>query len=296
MPAPEMMTTREVAAYLRVKERKVYDLVRGGRIPCSRVTGKWLFPKSLIELWVAQGMEGRGALTPPPPPPVVAGSHDPLLDWCLRESGSELALHPGGSLDGLQRLAAGKALVAGVHVLDPESGTYNLPLIERHLAGAPVIAIRWASRRQGLVVAAGNPLGIAGIADLEARGVRVVQRQDEAGSQILLNHLLAEAGLDATRLDLLPHPARGELDLALAVAQDKADAGLAIEAVARQLGLDFVPLSEERYDLVLGRRDYFEPPIQHLLAFARTPTFAARAAELAGYDVSALGEVVYNGP
>jgi excisionase family DNA binding protein len=295
MPTPEMMSTREVAAYLRIKERKVYDLIRTGGIPCSRVTGKWLFPKPLIDLWVAQGVEGRVAIAATPPP-VAAGSHDPLLEWALGESRSELALLPGGSLDGLRRLAAGKALVAGLHVLDPDSGAYNVPLIEQELAGTPVVAIHWAVRRQGLVVAAGNPLNIRAIADLEARDARVVQRQDEAGSQILLRHLLAGAGVDAAKLALLPQPARGEMDLALAVSEGKADAGLAIETVAHQLGLDFVPLRDERYDLVMARRDYFEPSIQRLLTFTRTAAFQTRAAELAGYDVSALGEVAYNGP
>ncbi len=290
-----MMTTREVAAYLRIKERKVYDLVRGRRIPCSRVTGKWLFPRQLIDLWVAEGVEGAAQSVARPAPPVVAGSHDPLLDWCLRESGSELAMLPGGSLDGLDRLAAGKALVAAVHVLDAASGSYNVPLVRQRLPGLPVVIIHWAVRRQGLVLAAGNPLGIGGLADLADKPARVVQRQDEAGSQILFRHLLERAGIDRGGLELIPQPARSEMDLALAVHEGKADAGLAIEAVARQLKLEFLPLAQERYELVLRRRDYFEAPFQDLLDFVRGPEFRARAPELAGYDTGAMGAVVYNG-
>ncbi|MEX0758629.1 MAG: helix-turn-helix domain-containing protein, partial [Tistlia sp.] len=108
--ASELMTTREVADYLRLKERRIYELVRQRAIPCTRVTGKWLFPKPLIDLWLSRHLEG----SPPAsaPPPVVAGSQDPLLDWAVRESGCGLALLPGGSLDGLARLARGEALAA----------------------------------------------------------------------------------------------------------------------------------------------------------------------------------------
>ncbi len=293
------MTTREVAEYLRIKERKVYELVREGRIPCSRVTGKWLFPRPLVDLWLARATELPDGLPPEAvagqaPPPVVAGSHDPLLDWALRQSGSDLALLPGGSLDGLARLAAGEAMVAGLHVLDDESGAYNLPVIAQALAGRPVVAIEWARRRQGLVVAPDNPLGIASIADLAARKARIVPRQQEAGSQILFLHLLGRAGLALEDLNLIAEPARSETDLALAVLEGRADAGLAIEAAARQHRLGFVPLHEERYDLVMARRDYFEPPVQQLMAFVRSRPFADRAREMRGYDVSGVGRVVMN--
>ncbi len=102
----DMMTTREVAEYLRIKERKVYDLVKARRIPCTRVTGKWLFPRPLIDAWVSRS---AAAVTPPAPPPVIAGSHDPLLEWCLNQAGAGLAMLPGGSLHGIERLAAGDA-------------------------------------------------------------------------------------------------------------------------------------------------------------------------------------------
>jgi len=290
-----MMTTREVAAYLRIKERKVYDLVKSGRVPCTRAAGKWLFPKQLVELWLLESTRPRpGAGRARRPPPVIAGSHDPLLEWCLKEAGAGLALLPGGSLDGIERLAAGEAAVCGLHVIDPDTGGYNVAVIKRALAGLDVVAITWAWRVQGLVVAPGNPLGLGGLADLRAKGARVVRRQDEAGSQLLLVHLLAEAGLALDDLALTSAPARGETDLALAVLEGKADAGLAVAAVARQLRLDFVPLHRERYDLVMRRRDYFEPPMQALLAFTRGDAFAARAEELGGYDRIELGAVAHN--
>ena len=289
----DMMNTREVAEYLRIKQRKVYDLVKARRIPCTRVTGKWLFPRALIDAWVSHGAAALGPAVAAPPP-VVAGSHDPLLEWCLNQAGSGLAMLPGGSLDGLQRLAAGEAAICALHVFDAASGEYNLPLLRESLGGLGVVAVEWAWRDQGLVVAEGNPLGIAGLADL--RGRRVATRQAEAGSHILFGHLLAEAGIAAAELELAAEPARSETELAMMVLEGKVDAGLAVAAVARQLKLGFVPLTRERCDLVMRRRDYFEPPFQALLAFTRGDAFAAHAAGLGGYDIAALGSVVYNGP
>ncbi len=293
--ARKMMSTREVAEYLRIKQRKVYDLVRAKKIPCSRVTGKWLFPKDLIDRWVAQNTEYGATVAERAVAPVVAGSHDPLLDWAVRESSCGLAVLPGGSLDGLRRLARREAMLAGLHVLDPETGIYNIPVIEDALGGQDIVVIEWARRDQGLVVAPGNPLGITAPKDLATRKARIVPRQSESGSQILLVHLLAKAGLGLRDLNLVVRPALSESDLALAIVEGKADAGLAVAAVARQFRLDFVPLHRERFDLVLRRRDYFEPPVQALLAFAGSPALVARASELGGYDVTALGRVVWNG-
>jgi excisionase family DNA binding protein len=292
-----MMNVREVADYLNIKQRKVYDLVRLGRIPCSRVTGKWLFPQDLIDRWVA-GSVALEAEEPAAqqPPPVVAGSHDPLLEWSLRESDCGLALMPGGSLNGLRRVLAAEALACGMHVLDGRSGEYNVPALRAAQGGRGLVAIEWAWRRQGLVLPADNPLGIASIADLRAKRPRIVQREPEAGTSVLLALLLAREGMDPGELSLLPQVARSQTDVGLAVLEGRADAGLAVEAVARQLRLAFVPLHRERYDLVVDRRAYFEPPFQALLAFARSQPFRDRAQALGGYDVSALGTVRFNGP
>jgi excisionase family DNA binding protein len=137
----DMMNTREVAAYLRIKERKVYDLVKTGKIPCTRVTGKWLFPKTVIDLWVIQNLSHKGdPAVVPAPPPIIAGSHDPLLDWAVRESGSGLALMFGGSLDGLRRFAAGDAIKSLMTVWKTS----------RFTAGRPDCAYRRSCGRSGI--------------------------------------------------------------------------------------------------------------------------------------------------
>lgn len=295
MPVGDLLNTKEVAAYLRIKERKVYELLKDKSIPASRVTGKWLFDKDRIDEWLAAGIEGdhgdgHGA---PNRPPIVAGSADPLLEWALRESGSGLALNAGGSLDGLARYRAGEAMACGMHVR-ADDGSYNVEVVrDAGIRGA--VLIHWAQREQGVVVAPGNPKGITGIADLKTKGARMVRRQDGAGSRILFDQLVADAGMDPSDLDTVAQPAHSETELALAVSEGKADAGLCVADAARQYRLDFIALTRERYDLLVNRCEYFEPGFQALLAFTRTEAFAQRVGEMAGYDVSDLGTVVFNG-
>jgi putative molybdopterin biosynthesis protein len=288
----QLMNTKEVAEYVRLKERSVYNLVAMQRIPFTRVTGKLLFPKVLIDSWLLDQAEGVPTIALLPH--VIAGSHDPLLEWAVRESGSELALLFDGSLAGLERLAQRRAVASGLHVIDSDTKTYNVPQVRARLPREPVVVLEWAWREQGLIVAADNPLGIERLADLN--GVRFAARQPEAGSRLLLDHLLRTEGLGPETVHADGPPLRTETDVALAVSEGRADAGLGIAAVARQLNLDLVPLTRERYDLLIWRRAYFEPPLQRLLAFCASAAFAAKAENLGGYDVSGLGRVHHNGP
>jgi putative molybdopterin biosynthesis protein len=295
---PEMMDTHQVASYLRIKERKVYELLKDRRIPCTRVTGKWLFPKVEIDAWLKR----NSASSPTSPsrsgsvPMVFAGSHDPLLEWCLREMGGGLAVMPGSSSDGLARLVAGEAAVAGIHLFDPDSADYNVTQVRQAASECNAVLVEWAWRRQGLVVATGNPLEIASLADLVRTRARIVMRQDGAGSRLLFEHLLREAGIGLDQLTAVGVPVRSETDVGLAIIEGSGDAGLAVASVANSLRLGFVPLARERFDLLIDRHAYFEPPVQTLLAFARTAEFAAKAEALGGYDISGIGSIRWNAP
>ena len=302
MPAeaaqPTYLTTREVAELLRVKERKVYDLAASGGIPCRKVTGKLLFPRAEIETWLAAGAGGEAAWTSlaprSAPANIAAGSHDPLLDWAIRESGSGLATFFDGSLDGLARLQAGEAALAGLHVYEPQRQDWNLAHVREALGTAPVVLVEWAKRQQGLLLGETLKGKVASVADLAGR--RVVRRQSSAGGGLLLDFLLAEAGLGAGQVAFLDEVARTETEAAASVAAGQAEAAPGLQAMARQFGLDFLPTLEERFDLVVDRHAWFEPPFQRLLAFCASATFAAKAAELGGYDLSGHGRVVWNAP
>ena len=221
-----------------------------------------------------------------------------ILYWSgvWRESACQLALMPGGSIDGLERLSAGEAMLSGLHVYEYSTNTYNQAAVAKYCSSIDVVLIEWAWREQGLVLAAGNPLGISSISDLKVKKARLVTRQPKAGAQILFEHLVNKEGLNISELDLHKKVAMSETDLGLAVQEGKADAGLCIASVAMQYRLDFVPLHRERYDLAIRRRDYFEPPVQALLAFVKSNTFKERANDMSGYDTSSLGKVIYNSP
>ena len=284
---PLYFTTREVAELLRVKERKVYDLAAAGEIPHRRITGKLLFPSAEILAWIEGGSESAA----PERPAVLSGSHDPLLDWAVRESGSGLATLFDGSLDGLDRFAEGRSALAGLHI--PEEAGWNVETVAaRGVRGAVLIA--WAVRSRGLILSARARCEVRCFSDLQ--GKRIVMRQPGSGAAALFAQLLSKEGLAET--DLIPSTdlARTESDAAAAVAAGDADAVLGIEAMARQFHLPFLALVEERFDLLVDRRAYFTDPVQKLLAFARDPALQQKAAAMGGYDISEAGTVRWLSP
>ncbi len=288
---PRYLTTRELADLIRVKERKVYDLAATGDVPHSRATGKLLFPRDAVLAWIERA--GDAYDDDVERPHVVLGSHDPLLEWAVRESGCGLASLFDGSLDGVERFARREGIAAGLHVPDAEGDNWNVEQAARHFSFKPVVLIEWARRRRGLILQAGNPHRIRGLADLA--GCRLVRRQETAGSHVLLMRKLEEAGLDLSRISLTDTMMRDEREAAHAVFSGEADVAFGLESAARQSRLEFVPVVEERFDILVGRRDYFEEAFQKLLAFTRSDTFADRANQLGGYDVSGLGTVHFNG-
>jgi len=287
------LTTRELADLLRIKERKVYDLAASGEVPCTKVIGKLLFPRDKIEAWIASGSSGPDVPVSGPRPGIVLGSHDPLLDWAIRESRCGLASNFDSSLDGVQRFAAGEGMMAGVHVFDAATGDWNsCARVDGAVAGLRCVRVEWAARSRGLIVAAGSETEMAELSSLPGR--RIVPRQATAGSQVLFEHLIREAGLDPQALDWT-RPALSESDAATAVLDGKADAAFGLAALAGQYRLGFVPLIDERYDLIVDRHAWFEGPFQAFLAFCCSDDFAERAGELAGYDVSGRFRVRANG-
>jgi len=292
---PAFLTTREVAELLRVKGHKVDGIAAAGEMPCRSVTVKRLCPRAEIAVWLAGATgaapRGRAATAPAN---ILAGSHDPLLDWAIRESGSGLATFFDGSLDGLARLARGEAGIAGLHVFEPARGDWNLDHVEAALGGAPVVLVEWAKRQQGLLLAEALDGQVRSVADLGGR--RVVRRQASAGAGLLLDHLIAEAGLAEGKVRFVTELARTETEAAAAVASGQAEAAPGLAAMARQFGLGFLPTVEERFDLVVDRHAWFEPPFQRLLTFCAGAAFKAKAAELGGYDLSGHGRVVWNAP
>ncbi|RSK31507.1 helix-turn-helix domain-containing protein [Rhodovulum iodosum] len=289
--APEFLTVRELAELLRIKERKVYELAASGEVPVSRVTGKLLFPERDIRAWIAGGSSGGPAGPAVRRPDIFLGSHDPLLDWAIRQSRCGLATRFDGSLDGLSRFAAAEGVASGLHIRDAASGEWNLPRVAAACADQNAVLVAWARRRKGLVVRPEDKGRIGSIADLVGR--TVVPRPPETGTQAMLEDLLAAECLDPADLSFC-ESAPTEDDAVRAVAQGGAEIAFGLESGARLFGLHFVPVVEERFDLLVDRAAWFEPPLQRLLAFCGTDSFRAHAAATPGYDISELGTVRWN--
>ena len=289
----EFLTTRDLAELLHIKERKVYDMASAGEVPCSRVTGKLLFPRREIEAWLARHSSGGvTSASRPQPAKVVLGSHDPLLAWALGASGADLATLTEGSLDGLARFADGEGVATGLHIYSPDADAWNIDAVRARFEHEPVALLEFAWRERGLIVAPGKEAGFETVAALG--GVRVVPRQEATGSQVLLRHMLGQAGRDPDGIDWI-EAARTELELGMAVLEGKADVGFGLRTIASRLRLGFVPLVRERFDLLVDRRAWFEPPLQQLFGFFRSDSFQTRARELGGYDLAGLGTVHFNG-
>lgn len=286
----DYLTTSEVAELLRIKERKVYDLASSGQLPCNKAIGKLLFPRDQINAWLASNAEH--AIEPiATRPSVFLGSHDPLLEWALRESRCSLAMLFDGSADGLQRFVAREGIAAGLHIHDHKKQTWNISSVKQHCGQSSAVLIEWAVRQRGLIVSPHHVDKVKTVDDL--KGLRIVPRQPEAGAQLLFEQLIEKSDIDKSDIKF-SDAARAETDVAAAINSGAADAGFGLAAVAASSNLHFVPLVEERFDLLIDRQHYFEEPIQTLLGFCKTERFASHVARLVGYDVSGLGRVRFN--
>lgn len=288
----ELLTTGEAAGYLRLKERKLYELVADRQIPCTKVTGKWLFSRADLDRWLLAGMARPHGVIPAEPPPIIGGSHDPLLQWALSESRAGLAILPEGSEAGYRRFLKGELIAAAIHFHDQDDPERDAnPEIVRREAGLyDAVLVGFAAREQGLLVAPGNPLGLTGLRDAHGKKSRIAVRPEGAGAQQLLMSLLKREGLAIGDFGGAVVAPTGP-DIAQAIRSGHADCGVATRAVALGAGVGFLPICIERFDLLMRQRDYFRAPLQTFLKLLADPRFAARAEELGGLEVSQAGLV-----
>ncbi len=226
---------------------------------------------------------------------LAIGSHDMTLDLiaeALAPRERRLASANVGSLGGLVALRRSEAHMAGSHLLDPESGSYNTTYIEQYLPELPVRLLTLVTRQQGLLVAPGNPVAIRSLADIGREGVRFVNRQRGAGTRVLLDYHLDQLGIAPEMIRGYNREEFTHLAVAAAVASGRVDCGLGIAAAAQALGLDFVPLFEERYDLVIPEEHYRSPLLAPLLDLLSEASFARKVESLPGYDASLMGQLV----
>lgn len=292
---PHYLTTKEVAELLRVKERRLYELVSEGGIPHIKATGKLLFPQDELLRWLKHDAPENSQ---PNRPNVVAGSQDPLLEWAIRESECGLATQFDGSLSGLTAFANGNCIAASMHLPNTDKQGYNSEAIEKYCAHMPFVAVAWATRQQGLVfrknLLPDDTTIDAGLLPSVITKSRLAIRQPGAGSRLLLEDWLQSMGLTLNALNAVQQ-CRTETDSVTAVLTNEADICIGPRSLADMYQLQFFELVREDVDLIVDRKAWFEPAWQKLLAFCHSPAFQEKARQMAGYDVTHLGCVRVNG-
>jgi len=300
----EMLNTKEVAKYLGIHEKQVYALIKSKKIPSTRVTGKWVFPKKLIDEWIESNAKTglgqarqkskriEGGL-------LASGSNDPILDMLqtyMKKSYPEFYIFSAntGSTDGLKALNMGYTDIAWSHLLDPKSGEYNIPFLSNYLPNLKPVVINLFHRDLGFVVAPKNPLRIRGFGDMTQKGVRLINRQKGSGTRVLLDYHLRRLQISPSKINGYEREAYTHFEVGLSILSKEADVGIATIAVSKLLGLPFIPITQENFDMVLDQSTFFEKGIQAFIEILNSQEFRSRVERLGSYDFKNSGKVVYS--
>lgn len=297
-----LLTTKEVASFLHVNEKMIYNLVQEKGLPATKVTGKWLFPKAMVEEWLETHISGfRGSTTSRSTDEGIllfAGSDDPLFQQTIALFHS---IHNPltaffanlGSMGGLNTLKRGQCHIATCHLLQEDAQEYNFEFAARELNDSAVI-MNFSRREQGLILAPGNPKNIQTVTDLAKPGITIVNRPLGTGTRLLLDHEIAVSDIASRDIDGYQNEVSRHVDAGLAVKSGKADAAPAIRAVAGMLDLDFLPLRWERFDLLIDKRRFFDENIQRFLGVFHEKAFNELAGSFVGYDIKECGKMLFS--
>ncbi|MDY0222335.1 MAG: molybdopterin biosynthesis protein [Desulfobacterium sp.] len=230
---------------------------------------------------------------------VITGSHDNTLDVLadqIRRNSNEVSISSThvGSMGGLMAIKRGTCHMAGSHLLDPEDGSYNLSYIKRYLPDESVWVVNLVMRDQGLIVAKENPKNIKGLEDLKATDLTFINRQPGSGTRVLLDYKLDTLGIPSRDIKGYSSEEYTHMSVAAAVLSGRADAGLGIHAAAKALGLDFIPVVTEEYDLIIPDRFFTTDKVQVLIETIRSDAFKDRVMALGGYDTEKTGEIIFH--
>jgi excisionase family DNA binding protein len=292
------LDTQQVASYLGVHEKQVYTLIHDRGLPATKITGKWLFPVHLVDRWLESAV-----INLPEAPPflkaagdliLIAGSDDPLfvnLIALFRKRFPDILVlqSRAGSSDGLMALKKGLVHIACVHLVDPEGG-YGTDHI-RELLGKDIAVTTFAERTQGILLGQENPQGIRDLDDALGRRMRWAVRDIGTGTRALMEMEMDRLEIDPAQVLASSFPAQSHIDAALAIQTGKADAAFGVEAAAHLAGCAFIPVRQERFDLIVRKENFFLPQVQALLALLKEEEFEEMADSLKGYDLKESGKM-----
>ena len=296
-----LMSTKEVATFLNVNEKMVYTLVADKNLPATKITGKWLFPKHLVEQWIEANTTNFPQAVQKLPPYhgllIIAGSNDLLLDKAISlfnaMNSEEIVVFGNlGSVGGLSALRKNLCHIASSHLLQENGNDYNSTFASRELNTMPAV-VNFCSREQGIVLQKGNPKKVQSVKDLAQPGITIVNRSLATGTRLLLDNELRAAGINGEKISGYQNIVNRHMDIGLEILANKADAGPGIRPVASLLGLDFLPLRWERFDLLVSKDIFFEPGVQKFQGLLHEPDFRKLAKALDGYDISDSGKMVF---
>ncbi|MCE5210875.1 MAG: helix-turn-helix domain-containing protein [Deltaproteobacteria bacterium] len=300
----ELMNTKEVAKYLDIHEKQVYLLIKAGKIPCTRVTGKWIFPVKLIDEWIKNSAQDslqqarkrinqiEGAL-------LAAGSNDPVLDMLLTAIKKD---HPDfnifsantGSVSGLEALNTGLTDIAFSHLLDPETGDYNTPYLKQYCPDNNPVVVNMFYRQVGFLVVKSRAKIFRGWESLTSRKIRFINRQKGSGIRILLDRELKERGISGEDIKGYDNEVYTHFEVGLSLMSGEADAGIASAAVAKILDLNFQPLVSERFDMILDKSTFFQPAVQTFIETLKSDQFKNRVGKIGNYDFKDAGRIFHS--
>lgn len=295
----ELLSTKEVAKFLNVNEKMIYSLISEKGLPASKVTGKWLFPIDLVRQWIEVGTENYPQLAKLPPYHglvLIAGSNDLLLDkiistFNLKHEKHMVMFGMTGSMGGLKALKQNLCHIAASHLI-ADNEEYNFPFLKNEMNQMPAV-MNFCLREQGIMVQKKNPKNILSVKDLGKQGIRIVNRQLGTGTRQLFDKELKKSGIRGETIDGYENTLPKHMDIGLQILTKKADAGPGIRPVASILGLDFVPICWERFDLLINKDRFFDKGIQLFLSLLKGKVIQAGAKEFGGYDLSYTGKMIY---
>lgn len=301
MEEKTLLSTRELARFLSINEKMVYTLIAEKNLPATKATGKWLFPRHLVEQWL-EAQTINFPKQPDPLPPydgllIIAGSNDILLDRTIslinqRYSEEMVAFGNMGSLGGIRALRRNHCHIASSHLIQKDGEEYNFGFAIDELGQMPGI-INFCRREQGLLIEKGNPKNIRSVADLNQAGIKIINRPLGTGTRLLLDEELTKAGIGGNEIEGYTREVSRHLDLGLEILSGRAQAGPCIRAVAELLDLDFVPIKWESFDLLILKDRFFDKGVQQFLGFLSEPSFKKLGDDLAGYDLSFSGKMLF---
>ncbi|OIN96973.1 MAG: DNA-binding protein [Deltaproteobacteria bacterium CG1_02_45_11] len=296
-----LLSTKEVARFLDVNEKMVYTLIAEKGLPATKITGKWLFPQHLVEQWIETNTinypEPINVLPPYHGLLILTGSNDLLLDRAISLFNTLYPEHVAvfgnlGSMGGLRALRQNLCHIASSHLLQENEAEYNFEFAYKELDKMPVV-VNFCQREQGILIKTENPKKINSFADIAKPGIRIVNRPLGTGTRLLFDRELKKAGMSGEEIDGYQRELHRHIDVGLEVLSDRADAGPGIRPVASLLGLEFIPLRWERYDLLITKERFFDKGVQLFLGLIHEQPFYELAEKLHGYDVSLSGKMVF---